>query len=219
MSEANVNTQNTLNQISNNVKFDTLKIVAKLDIASGMRLCRIINKGAKESLGAHIAGLSYEDVESMVLVEPKLRSFIVDAFMAAQDKLARAKLQADGSLNLEEISFDQITASIVESLESKGRISKEAIETWYVATMHALIEAALKAKGVTQQKQIDDTSKAFKDSFSSLAGRNVSMADKIKAQLEKALMLLPDDYESSVVEFIAGKLSEVTEAVAIQDAL
>jgi hypothetical protein len=212
-------TQNTMN---NTVKFDTLKIVAKLDVPAGKRLCRIIHKAAsgKESVGALVPQLVQDDILSYVTSNSKIAQFVMDAFYDMQDKLVRATMRDDNTLGIEQFALLPLVAYIESTQESKGRISKESIETWFTADMLPLLVSALKAKGLTIQKQIDDTCNAFKNSFSSLAGRNVSMEEKIKLQLTKALALLPEGYpDNSVVEYVSGKLLEVQEATAVIDAL
>lgn len=208
-----------LNTREQTVKFDTLKIVAKLDVPAGQRLCRIINKGDKESVGAHVPALSLEDMQLMMAESPKVNSFIADCFHGMQDKLARTSLQVGNIIPNSVFNFASLLSYIESEQESKGRISKEAIETWFMSDLYPLLVQALKSKGITASKQVEDTSNAFKASFSSLAGRNISMEEKVKSQLEKALSLLPDTYESTVAECIAGKLVDAKPASAMIDAL
>lgn len=205
--------------IPTTIKFEELKTVAKLEARAGNRLCRIINKGAGNvSVGAIVPAMPDNEIDELITV-PAVRTAIREMLEGVQDKIVRKLLTENTtSKEIPNDIFAGITAStlITDYLqaenESKIRLSKEAIEQWFIADIAPLLVAALKAKGITQEKQLIDTCMAFKNSFAVLAGKQVSMSEQIKGQLEKALLLLPEGYENHVAELVASKLLTVQEA-------
>lgn len=208
--------------IPDTIKFDELKTVAKLDVPVEHRLCRIINKGAGNiSLGALVPVIGTESIDYLI-GNASVRLAIISMLEGIQDKLARQYVMEGGNKEMLICDFADINKIIMfleAENESKIRLSKEAIESWFMADIAPLLVAALKAKGITQQKQLEDTCNAFKNSFAVLAGKQVSMSEQIKGQLEKAMLLLPEGYENHVAELVASKLLAVTEAKVELNAL
>lgn len=205
--------------------FDDLKLVAKLDVPDGMRVCRIIHKGkdsagkAAVSVGSLVPDITDEQLDELINTEIGTALF-KEALIAAQDKLVRAALgDTSRLLGADNLSTDTLLAFIAAMQEEKKRVSKEVIEEWFVRDLQPLLIEALKGKGITQAKQLADTCTAFKTMLASLSGRTPSMSQQAKQQCEKAMLLLPDDYSDPVAEFIAGKLLVVSEATAVMGAL
>lgn len=207
-------TQNTI------AKYEELKVFVKTDIPAGYRVSKIIRKGEGNiSTGSHVALLTTDDIVD-VMSNDKGAQYIRECLEAVQDKIAR-KFMDENKTN--EVGMDlfnvcNIIEWVSQESENKGRLSKDAIEKWFMSDLASHIQEALKAKGLSSV-QIEQTIQAFKGYFGSLAARSVSMNEKIKAQLEKAIALLPDTYESELGERIIAKLLDVKEATAEFDAL
>ncbi len=119
----------------------------------------------------------------------------------------------NASLQTREAFEAWFTATQVSS-----RLSKEAVAAWFQADVFALLVSALEVKGFSNAKA-EQVAAEYGKQFEALAGKAPSMDKKLVAQLEKCLALLPEGYESVIGEKVAEKLSGVTEAANILDAL
>lgn len=185
------------------------------------RVLRVIVKGGekqgKESKGAIVPRLTDGYLQT-ILNNPAGFDAFRNLIEGVQEKLARQVYDAGReTLTQEDIGVDAIIGYLTAE-NAVARFSKEAIAGWFAADMAAPLAAALSAKGM-QEVAIEKISGVFLAAFQSLAGRNVSMSDDIKAQLEKCLALLPEGYENPVAERIAEKLAEVRSASNMLDAL
>jgi hypothetical protein len=113
----------------------------------------------------------------------------------------------NGSITSDKIGIDAILAAM-KMAEQSQRFSKESIGSWFDEVLDPLLGAAITAKlpGISADK-MDKLIAGYKSDFQLLAAREVMISNEIKVKLEKAMMLLPDDYESvAVSEKIAEKL-------------
>jgi hypothetical protein len=150
------------------------------------------------------------------LLKPEVVRELVEA---AEDKYLLGLIRASGSIPSGKQSREAFEEWFLAS-QISSRLSKEAIEAWFTADIWPVLSAALRDKGFSSDK-IEPISKAYMGQFMSLAGRSVSMEQKVKDQLVKCLALLPEDYEdlSGVAEKVAAKLNEAAPAENVLDAL
>lgn len=204
-------------------KFTTLKEIAKTAVPAGARLCRIINKGTGAvSVGSHLPMWNAEETE-LLFASPVVVEWLKGQLYGVQDKIVRGMLDnsSEKQVSADVLAPEMVIAFLSEESASAVRLSKEGIESWFDTQLAQLIASTVKAKNPNHSdKVIADTVMMFKIHFTNLAKKEVSIADKIKAQLEKALALLPDEAaEDKMTELIAKKIADSSETVADLDAL
>ena len=181
-------------------------------------ISRTDGKKGKSGLVAVVDSFGVNDLQSAVINETG-RAWVIDAINGLRSRMA-SELNKNGKpLNHINLGFDAIIKAMALENESQ-RMTKEAIGNWFDAELAELLQLAIAEKfphvvGGALAKMVQQ----FKDKFQSLAGREVSMNDKEKQQLEKALFLLGEDYNHPMADKIAEKLANVTEAGSMIDAL
>ena len=211
---------------ASNYKFDTLSIVAKLDTPEDARLCRIIRKksggNTLPSVGGYVPKLTQDLLLDIINHKAGLE-YLIESVQSVQDRIARRLLDDVGNGNVLEfrhIGIDEIIAQLMLESEVAARLSKESIELWFNSDLYPLLLHVLNAKGLTDIKVKAHTT-AFRGYFVTLAGKdkNVLMAKAVKGQLEKALELLPPDYEHELYEKLITKLRDTVDYDDALDAL
>lgn len=144
-------------------------------------------------------------------------------FTAALDKV-RSQIASSLHKNSKLITSDTIgITGILEAIKAQNeatvRFSKEGIAAWFDADMDQLLSDAIMAKlpNISADK-LDKLASGYKSDFQLLAAREVMISQEIKIKLEKAMMLLPDDYEHPISERIASKLQNAGTKV-VEDVL
>lgn len=140
------------------------------------------------------------------------KAFIVDAIEGLRSKLI-SKLYAK-QLTVTDDAIGITALQLLAKTETESqRMTKEAIGAWFDSDLGSLIGYAigLKMVGIAADK-LAKLVEGYKGKFQSLAQREVSMPLAVKAQLVKAMELLPSDYESIIGEKVAEALTKAEEA-------
>lgn len=207
------------------IQIQNLKKLSATELPEGYRVARIIAKGGKigaretESLGAAVRTISSNTLQLLLATEQGAEYFR-QAVEAVQDSILRKRAEAGAFEIFEtELDYDAIIAAITVSVES-SRFGKDAVTNWFNADMKPVIVARLEEKmpGIAADRA-EKLALGYLNSFLILAGRNPSMSNEVKAQLVRAMELLPEGYDSAVCNTIAEKLAAVTEASTVLEAL
>ncbi len=137
------------------------------------------------------------------------KSSIASAINKRGEVLTSVKLGTDAVLN-----------AMKAAVESQ-RMTKDAIGAWFDADLAPLVAARIEQKmtGIAADK-VAKLVEGYKQRFQSLAGRDVSMTDVVKAQLTTALELLTEEQGEHVIAVkVMEKLTEVSEASEVLAAL
>lgn len=172
---------------------------------------RIDGKKGKSGLVCMVPVVS-ESVCMLVIQNEIGKAWLTDQIDTVRHEII-SKLYKEGkTIESSLFGIDAILAYMKSSTESQ-RMTKEAIGVWFDTDLAMLIAERIKEKmtGISTDK-VKVLVDGYKTKFMSLSGRDVSMPDAIKAQLVKAISLLPDDYESVIGEKVIEALDKVTEA-------
>lgn len=194
--------------------------------AEGYRVARVIAKGGIvekrkiESQGCIIPVIGENALQRIMLNEIG-RNWFAAKVQEVQDRLIR-KLVATGresALSHETISVEMLI-QVMRAENESSRFSKESIKEWFDASLKPLILARLSEKMAgTPESTLEKLAAQYLDSFQILAGRSPTMSSAIRAQLLRAMELLPEDHDSITATTILEKLATVTEASVVLSAL
>ncbi len=146
--------------------------------------------------------------------------WLVAAIDDLKSRIASAINKRNDVITSDKLGTAAILAAMKADTESQ-RMTKEAIGEWFTSDLAQAIAARIKSKmsGIADDK-VAKLVDGYKLRFMSLAGRDVSMDDKVKAQLITALELLTEEQGDSVIAVkVMEKLTEVTEASEVLVAL
>jgi 6-pyruvoyl-tetrahydropterin synthase len=181
-------------------------------------IARTDGKKGKSGFCAVVDAFGINDLQSAVINETG-RAWMIEAINDLRSRIASDLNKNGKPLNVLNLGFDAVIKAMDCELQSQ-RMTKEAIAAWFTAELSPLVTAAISAKMINiSANKLAKYAEQYSDKFQSLAGRNVSMSEKEKEQLQKAMALLPDDYSHVIAEKIAEKLNSVSEAGNMLDAL
>ena len=168
-------------------------------------------KKGKSGLVAVMPSIS-ESVSAVFLNDPVGKAFVVDALASLRSKVASALHAKGKDITSETIGIDALLALAKAETESQ-RMTKEAIGIWFDADLSQYIDQRIREKlaGIAQDK-LDKLVLGYRERFQTLSMREVNMPLEVKAQLVKAMELLPEDYESIIGEKVAAALAKAEEA-------
>lgn len=205
-----------------------LKTVGKNDPVVGYRLCRVIAKKGKvgdkvmESQGVILPEIRLNALQVILSAEVG-KAWMQSKVHEVQDALVRKAVE-NGKMAIfdDQISVEAILKAM-EAVEAATRFSKESIAVWFDADIAPHLVNAIRDKivGISQDK-LDHLVKGYKEDFQTLAAREVFMAPEIKVKLQKALNLLPDDYESEysvTAEKVFEKFANAGTKAKVEDVL
>jgi hypothetical protein len=183
-------------------------------IGDGMTVYAVSrNDGKKGKSGIVCVAPSISDsVVAVFSNSSEGRAFIVDAIEGLRSKLI-SKLYAK-QLTVTDDAIGITALQLLAKTETESqRMTKEAIGAWFDADLGGLIGYAigLKMIGIADDK-LAKLVDGYKSKFQTLAQREVSMPVAVKAQLIKAMELLPSDYESIIGEKVVEALTKAEEA-------
>ena len=138
-----------------------------------------------------------------------IKSGIASAINKRNETITSAKLGTDAILNAMRLATES------------QRMTKDAIGTWFDSDMAAVIGHRIESKmiGIAADK-VAKIVESYKLRFQSLAGRDVSMTDVVKAQLTTALELLTEEQGEHVIAVkVMEKLTEISEASEVLESL
>jgi len=147
------------------------------------------------------------------------KAYITDCIDDVRSKLASAINKAGNTVTSDKLGIDAILDFMRKESENQ-RMTKDAIGAWFDADLSGLIaeQIAIKYEGIAQDK-IDAYLANYRAQFQTLAGRDVSMNDDIKAALMRVTDYLPEDYDSVIGGKVIEALSKVSSAKAVEFAL
>lgn len=202
---------------------DLYKVQATKDAVVGdgqitLAISRTDGKKGKSGLCIVVPEVS-DAVVAVVQNGVEFASWLVASINDLRSGIASGINKKGDVITSDKLGVSAILAAMKAATESQ-RMTKEAIGTWFDADMVALISTRIKSKmvGIADDK-VAKLVEGYKLRFQSLSGRDVSMADAVKAQLIVALELLPEGYENVIAEKITEKLTEVAEATEMLAAL
>jgi len=160
-----------------------------------------------------------ESVAALVASSEIGRAWLVDHIDGLRGKIASGIHKAGGTITSDKLGIEALLAAMKLETESQ-RMTKDAIGAWFDSDLAGLISARLQERmqGIAADK-LAKLVDSYKAGFQILAGRDPSMAEAIKVSLQRALELLPEDYDSVIATKVAEKLAVVTEATATLAAL
>lgn len=205
-----------------------LKNAVKQEPETGFRLCRVIAKKGKvgdrmmESQGCILPATRLNTLQ-VLLADTVGKDWLCGKVDEVVDSLVRKAVE-QGKHNIfdDQISVGAILAAMAVQ-ESATRFSKESIGAWFDADIAPLLREAIlqKVTGISEDK-LDHLIKGYREDFQTLAAREVFMAPEMKAKLQKALNLLPDDYESEyslTAEKVFEKFAAAGTKAKVEDVL
>lgn len=207
-------------------QIESLKTLAKKDLGETQRLARIIAKGGKvgtvetESLGCIVPILSRNTIE-VIMHNDAAFEFVRNAVYGVQDSLIRKAVE-QGKLCVFDSQIDiEAIVSAMNDVNESVRFSKESIKKWFDANLRqSLSEAIGKKLGASvASDKITKLVDGYLVQFQTLAGRNVSMDSKVKAQLLRALDFLPEEHDSETGAELVRRLNDAQEATEMLAAL
>lgn len=140
------------------------------------------------------------------------KAYIVDCIESLRSKII-SKLHSK-SLTITDEAIGITALQAIAKLETESqRMTKEAIGAWFDADLAKLVGDAISAKlaGIAADKLLKLVD-GYKAKFQTLAMRDCNMPQAVKAQLVKAMELLPEDYENVIAEKVAEALTKAEEA-------
>ena len=167
-----------------------------------------------------VVPVTSDAVVSVVQNGVEFAPWLVAAIDDIKSRIASAINKKQEAITSDKLGVAAILAAMKAETESQ-RMTKEAIGTWFDADLAPAIAARIveKMTGIAADK-VAKLVEGYKLRFQSLAGRDVSMDDKVKAQLITALELLTEEQGDSVIALkVMEKLTEVSEATEVLAAL
>lgn len=188
-------------------------------IADGMDVYSISRNDGKKGKSGIVAVMPTisESVFNVFINDEAGKAFVVDSIHALRSKVASAIHAKGNTITDDTIGITALLVMAKQETESQ-RMTKESIGEWFDADLASLIATRIQDKLVTiSQDKLDKLVAGYRAKFQTLSGRDVSMPLPVKAQLIKAMELLPDDYEHvigiKVMEALT-KAEEATETLA-----
>lgn len=193
--------------------------VKELDAGQAViSISRTDGKKGKSGLVAVIDAFGTNNMQSAMLDDTG-KAWLIEQVESLRSRMASELNKSGKPLNQINLGYESVLKAMGLENESQ-RMTKEAIGNWFDTDLSRLIGAAISVKFPhVVGAALDKMTQQFKDKFQSLAGRDVSMNDKEKEQLQKALVLLGDEYNHPMADKIAEKLASVTKAGSMIDAL
>lgn len=183
-----------------------------------LSIARTDGKKGKSGLCIVVPVIS-ESVLSLVVNHEIGKAWIVDCIDGLRSKVASGINKAGNTITSDKLGIDALYIAMKAETESQ-RMTKDAIGAWFDTDLASLISAKIAAKmvGIAADK-LAKLVDGYKVTFQTLAGRDVSMNEQVKAGLLKAMELLPAEYEHVIAGKVLEKLTEVTEATDVLTAL
>ena len=115
--------------------------------------------------------------------------------------------------HMDKFSGLQVDFDAMQAEESAARFSKESIGIWFDADLAGLIADKIKEKiaGISTD-ELHKLVESYRTGFQALAAREVFMSPEEKVRLQKAIDLLPDDYETEYAATAEKLLSKFAAA-------
>lgn len=166
-----------------------------------------------------VVPVTSDSVVSLVTASDIGKAWIVDAIDDVRSRIASAINKAGLTITSDKIGIDGILAQMKLETESQ-RMTKDAIGAWFDSDLAPLLSARIQEKmaGIAADKLAVLVGN-YKATFQTLAGRDVSMSEQVKAGLIKAMELLPAEYEHVIGTKVLEKLVDVSEAKVMLAAL
>jgi hypothetical protein len=160
-----------------------------------------------------------ESVLTLVFNHADGKAWITDCIDDLRSEIASAINKKGEVISSDKLGIDALLVAMRTANESQ-RMTKESITNWFNADLAPLVASRICEKmfGIADDK-LTKLVEAYAEKFASLAGREVSMKDEVKAMLIKALELLPDEYEHPIATKVIAKLTKVEETTEILTAL
>jgi hypothetical protein len=158
---------------------------------------------------------------SLIQANDAGKQFLIDAIDSLRAKIASNAVKNGKTVDSVLLGIDSLLQAMAQENEGT-RFSRKALEVWFDAHMRPLIETAIKAKNASMaQDKLDALCNGYLKAFGILAADvgNRYMDNGIKAQLIKALELLPADHDHFIAEEIALRLDTVKAPEAMLGAL
>ena len=171
------------------------------------------NDGKKGKSGiVCVAPAITEAVQSVFEQSIEGKAFILDCISGLRSKVISKLHSKNLTITDEAIGITALVAMAKLETESQ-RMTKEAIGNWFDADLSGLIANAISAKmqGIAADK-LAKLVDGYKAKFQTLSQREISMQLAVKAQLVKAMELLPEDYDNVIAEKVAEALTKAEEA-------
>lgn len=163
-----------------------------------VRIARNDGKKGKSGLCILVPVVS-ESFVSLMLNDVNGRAFITDAIDELRSKVASALNVKRLAITSESLGISAILAEC-NKLQQAQRMTVETLGLWFDDVMMAPITARLiELNPAVSDAHIAKTIKSYKEQFQTLSGQNVSFSAGIKANLIKAVDLLPDETEHTVI--------------------
>jgi len=200
-------------------------VIASKDLAKtipeGMTVFSVSRNDGKKGKSGIVCvapGIS-EAVRNVFVSSAEGVAFVQDQMEWLKSKVISAIHAKGNTVHDENTGITAILAQARLETESQ-RMTKEAIEVWFDADLAPLVAGRITAKmvGIAADK-VEKLVAGYKGKFASLSGRDVSLAPEVKAQMLKALELLPEDYDHVIAVKVAEKLNSISEATETLAAL
>lgn len=182
-------------------------------------ISRTDGKKGKSGTCIHVPAIS-DAVRSVIYNSPIGELWFSAQVASHLSEMASSLNKAGNSITSEKLGVTAVLVSMAASLEAQ-RMTKETIGKWFDADLAPLVSARIQEllAGISNDK-LEKLVSGYREQFQTLAGRDVSMTKEMKAQLIKAVELLPGDYEPSVIgEKVLTALATVQEASALLNVL
>lgn len=201
-----------------------LETVVKQDVPAGMRLSRIIRKNTKENPNAVSQGVHVPaPIDVAAWMQNQVITEAVQNYMQGlQDKVIRQVLDSGRNILTDaDISCEAVAEWLESNDETLGRLSKDAIEAWYVSEVEDVLTVVFADKlnigdvpTDAEKAKLNQLNNQYKGCFAKLAGKSLSgiLPDNVVTNLEKALELIP---ASGFGDRMKNQLAKVKEVVSV----
>jgi hypothetical protein len=183
-------------------------------------ISRTDGKKGKSGICIQVPTVS-EAVLNLVFSHPDGKTFFCGCIDKVRSGIASGLHKQGNAITSDRIGLDGILAALRVQNEQSVRFSKEGISTWFNTDLAPVLNDAIQKKlpGISIDK-LNRTVSGYLEDFKLLAAREVFISPEIKTKLEKAMMLLPDDYEHIISERISERLSNSMQYVRnVEDVL
>ena len=158
--------------------------------------------------------------QNVIFHDARCQAWLVTAINGFKSAIASAINKSGNVITSAKLGTDAVLEAMRRECESQ-RMTKDAIGAWFDSDLAPAVGARIESKmhGIAADK-VAKIVESYKLRFQSLAGRDVSMTDVVKAQLTTALELLTEEQGEHVIAVkVMEKLTEVSEASEVLESL
>lgn len=204
----NTNTNTNTNTFTSGEAYGVRKLeeFKDVDLASDQYLCRKIEKGTGlDSLGVIIPAVS-DEVFVASLDNDTLLAGMREWLQEQIENVVKTRIAAGAATIIDaDLGIEKVAEYLQAQEVKKGRVSKEKIAAWFDSSVADKLAAGLRAAiADISDEKVSIALRQHRDCFAKLSGRDVSLGDKVVANLRKDLELVQD--RGALWQYLSMKL-------------